>query len=40
MRVTGVVFMALSYEPEGTLATDEADAVDGRASEELMADGL
>jgi hypothetical protein len=27
---------ALSYESEGTLATEKADGVDGRAFEELM----
>jgi hypothetical protein len=30
MRVTGPDIMALSYELEGTLATEEADAVGGR----------
>jgi len=38
--VTGSEVMALSYEPDGTLATEKTDAVDGWASEELMADGV
>jgi hypothetical protein len=32
--------MALSYEPDGTLATEKTDAMGDRASEELMADGV
>jgi hypothetical protein len=40
MRVTDSEVMALSYDREGAPATEETDAADGRAFEEIMADGL
>jgi len=38
--VTGSEAMALSYEPDGTPATEKTDAVGGWAFEELMANGV